>query len=94
MVLCNLQTYENTLLPRAVKQPKLGIRWSHVSFMNRIVFQTFGLEVSDTEHSFVILYPAFGLVLHGFGFLVFFFFHVLFWIWYFAQTEILLFLKC
>ena len=57
--------------------------------MNGIIFQTLGLEVSDAGHSFAILHPAF-----SFGVLSFLFFQTLFWIWYFAQTEIPLFLKC
>lgn len=51
--------YENTLLPRAVKQAKLVVRWNHISFINRFIFQTVGLEVSDRGHSSAILYPAF-----------------------------------
>lgn len=84
---CNLQTYENSLLPRAVKQTKLGVRWSQISFMNGIMFQTLGLE--DAGHYFAILHPVF-----WFGVLGFLFLQVLFLIWYFAQTEIPLFLKC
>lgn len=86
---CNLQTHENSLLPRAVKEPKLGVTWSQINFMNRIIFQTVGLKVIDTGHSFAILHPVF-----WFGVLGFLFFQALFWIWYFAQTEIPLFLKC
>lgn len=63
---CNLQTYENSLLPRAVKQPKLGVRWSQISFMNGIILQTLGLE--DAGHYFAILHPGFGLVFWGFCF--------------------------
>lgn len=65
---CNLQTYENSLLPRAVKQPKLGVRWNHIHFMNEIIFQTLGLEVSDAKLSFAILPPAFWFGILGFLF--------------------------
>ena len=72
-----------------MKQPKLGVGWSQIRFMNGIIFQTLGLEVSDAGCSFTILHAAF-----WFGVLGSLFFQVSFWIWYLAQTEINLFLKC
>lgn len=87
---CSLQIYENSLLSRAAKQPKLGVRWSQICFMNGCIFQTgywrqrCKTSLCNPEFCIPILQSVDGVT---------FYLRVLFWIWYFAQTELHLFMK-